>query len=78
MTIAAPTLDLSGLSPEAVLAATVYVDYLRQSQTTPPARVSHLRDGETPEQWIKRFDAWVASHTGGNPDMDDSRDSIYD
>lgn len=30
-----------------------------------------------PNEWIKEFDRITASRTGGNPNMDDSRESIY-
>jgi Arc/MetJ-type ribon-helix-helix transcriptional regulator len=30
-----------------------------------------------PEKWIEEFDRITASRQGGNPQMDDSRESIY-
>jgi hypothetical protein len=81
MTTSAPTLDLSGLSPEAVAAVTAVVEQLRAVQTPPPApqsRFSHLREGEIPEQWVERDKARQATLVSRNPHMDDSRDSIYD
>ncbi len=75
MTTPAPTLDLSGLSPEAVRQLQELADQLRAE---PPARPSNLRPGETVEEWIARFDEWVKSHPPRNPNFDDSRDSIYD
>jgi len=29
------------------------------------------------DEWLKEFDQITATRTGGNPEMDDSRDSIY-
>lgn len=29
------------------------------------------------EQWAKKYDAWLASHRSSNPQVDDSRESIY-
>lgn len=31
----------------------------------------------SPDEWLTRFDAWVAGHSSRNPRFDDSRDSIY-
>ncbi len=78
MTTPAPTLDLSGLSPDAVRQVQQLADQLRTVETPPPRRQSHLRDGETPEQWIARLREWAESHKPRNPNFDDSRDSIYD
>jgi hypothetical protein len=33
---------------------------------------------ETAEEWIARFQAWIDSQPSRNPNVDDSRDSIYD
>lgn len=33
---------------------------------------------ETAEEWVTRFLEWVNSQESRNPNMDDSRDSIYD
>lgn len=30
-----------------------------------------------PAEWVKEFDRITATRTGGNPHMDDSRESIY-
>ena len=29
------------------------------------------------EQWLTTFDDWISSHSSRNPDVDDSRESIY-
>lgn len=29
------------------------------------------------EAWLQEFDAWVSGHKSRNPDVDDSRESIY-
>ena len=73
-----PTLDLSGLPPAAVAAVTAVVEQLRAAQPAQRSRYSHLREGETPEQWVERYKAWQATLVSRNPNMDDSRDSIYD
>lgn len=33
---------------------------------------------ESPEEWIARFDAWIATQRSRNPNFDDSRESIYE
>ena len=46
-----------------------------------PARVPGTGPppGETAEQWVARWKAWVASHPKRDGvDLDDSRESIYD
>lgn len=78
ITPAPQTLDVTGLPPEAVAAVAAVVEQLRTTHTPPPDRQTHLRDGETPEQRVARFDEWVKSRVSRNPNMDDSRDSIYD
>ncbi|MEX2138554.1 MAG: hypothetical protein WD894_04795 [Pirellulales bacterium] len=30
-----------------------------------------------PDQWLAEFDAWIRSHSSRNPNVDDSRESIY-
>ena len=77
MTTPAPTLDLSGLSPEAVRRLQELAELFRTAETPPPARPGPP-PLETPEERVARFKEWVASHTSRNPNMDDSRDSIYD
>ena len=54
------------------------VEQLRTAHGPPAGHPSHLRPGETPEQWEARFMEWVNSHVSRNPHFDDSRDSIYD
>jgi replicative superfamily II helicase len=78
MTTSPPTLDLTGLSPEAIRQVQELADWLRANPPAAPPRPAHLREGETPEQWIERFDAWQATLKPRNPNVDDSRDSIYD
>lgn len=31
-----------------------------------------------PEEWIREFTAWARSHRPRNPNVDDSRESIYE
>jgi hypothetical protein len=40
------------------------------AETTTPAILP-------PDEWIAAFDAWVTSHKPRNPNVDDSRESIY-
>ncbi len=47
-----------------------------ESATEPSDLVSARRE-ESPEEWIKRFDAWVNSHPRRGYIADDSRESIY-
>jgi hypothetical protein len=45
-----------------------------------PARPRSLQDELTPEEWVRQFDAWVASHDRTTPLLSDeaiSRESIY-
>ncbi len=63
------TLDVTGLPPAAVAAV---VEQLRAVQTRRPP---------TPEgiaERLAKFDAWAATRVRRNPDMDDSRESMYD
>ena len=61
--------DLTGKKPE-VLAIEAIEEKLAQ-------RPSSARQISVKE-WIKRFDAWVASHPSRNQFVDDSRESIYE
>ena len=72
----AATLDVSGLPPEAVRHLQELADQLRATHAPPPA--APRPPDETPEERVARFNEWVASHVSRNPNMDDSRDSIYD
>jgi len=40
-------------------------------------RVSDGDELLPPDEWIREFDRLTSSRTGGNPKMDDSRESIY-
>lgn len=72
------TLDVTGLPPAAVAAVAAVVEQLRAVQARPqPANPVH-RPNETHEEWVARYDAWVASHVSRNPSLDDSRESMYD
>jgi hypothetical protein len=45
-----------------------------------PARSRSLQDELAPEEWVRQFDAWVASHDRTTPLLSDeaiSRESIY-
>lgn len=78
MTTPAPALDLSDLSPEAVRQVRELAEQLRAAQLAEPGRPSHLRPGQTPDEWVAELRAWAASRKSRNPNVDDSRESIYD
>jgi hypothetical protein len=68
------SLDLPPMSLEEVQAE---IDEARRDRddrngdrSTPAYRLPY-------DQWVKHFDAWLASRQSRNPDVDDSRDSIY-
>jgi hypothetical protein len=67
------TIDVTGLPEPVVNSLRQLVDSLREGQgkngTAPPK--------ETPEEWAKRFRAWVESHPKRSIEFDDSRESIY-
>ena len=75
------TIDVSGLTPEAVKAVERIVDVLREN---PPSSATGSTywpgppPGETAEQWIARFSAWTESHPKRDIVIDDDRGSIYD
>ncbi len=71
----ARTVDVSGLTDEAVKAVEAYIAALR---AVPTAVEQPAPRTETAEEWVARFTAWVDSHISRNPNMDDSRESIYD
>lgn len=71
----ARTVDVSGLTDEAVCAVQAYVAALR---AVPTAVVPVKPSTETTEERVARFLAWVDSHESRNPNVDDSRESIYE
>ena len=71
----ARTVDVSGLTDEAVHAVEAYVAALRE---VPTAVVPVKPRTETTEERVARFLAWVDSHPKGDVIADDSRESIYE
>lgn len=59
------------LSKEEALAEAVTLLREKSDAASPPDNLL------PPDEWIKWFDEVTASFTGGNPHMDDSRESIY-
>jgi hypothetical protein len=66
------TIDVTGLSEAVVSDLRRLVETLRAAAATTPPRA------ETPEEWVARFRAWVASHAKSDVIADDSRESIYE
>jgi hypothetical protein len=65
------TIDVTGLSPEAVRVVESLVGLLRANGThRSPNQVD-------PEKWSAELRAWAASHPKRDITMDDSRESIY-
>ena len=74
------TIDVTGLSPDAIRAVEVLVGILREKATPVGEPHSPTRPGppeETPEQWVARFRAWCESHPKRDVLIDDDRESIY-
>jgi hypothetical protein len=67
------TIDVTGLSPAAILALETLVGLLR---TNTPGCNNTTIDQSTPE-WAARFQAWIDSHPKREIEIDDSRESIY-
>ncbi|MBY0514399.1 MAG: hypothetical protein K2P78_10860 [Gemmataceae bacterium] len=74
------TIDVTGLSPEAVRVVEEVVGLLRgrPAAATPPPYWPGPPQGETAEEWVTRFRTWAASHPKRDIVIDDDRDSIYD
>jgi hypothetical protein len=80
------TIDVTGLSPEAVRAVQALVETFRKQAAqpaVPPAAPASTYwpgppPGETAEEWIARLRAWAESHPKRDIEIDDDRGSIYD
>ena len=59
--------EQTGIAPEALALETLR-ESLEDDRSSPPL---------SKEAWLAAFDAWIAGLPPGNPNMDDSRDSIY-
>lgn len=75
------TIDVTGLSADAVRAVQNLVDVFRNSpREAPPAPTPYWPGpppGETAEEWIARFTRFVDSRPRTDVIADDSRESIY-
>jgi hypothetical protein len=76
------TIDVTGLSPEAVRVVETLVGMLREKGNsvggTPPP-TGGVPPSQLPyEEWSKWFRAWVGSHPKRDIVIDDDRESIYD
>jgi len=60
--------QLAGIAPEALALETLR-EGLEDDRTSSPTLST--------EEWLAKFDAWIASLKPGNPNLDDSRESIY-
>lgn len=58
----------TGKSPEDLV-----LEALRDKLCGEPVSTPSL----TSEEWLRQFDEWVTSHSTRNPQLDDSRGSIY-
>jgi hypothetical protein len=67
------TIDVTGLPEPVVNGLRQLVDSLRAGQ----GKNGAVPVGETPEEWVRRFTAWVDSHPKRPIEFDDSRESIY-
>ena len=72
------TIDVTGLTPEAVRAVENLVNVFRGQPPAPPAPQYGPPPGESAEEWIARFTARVKSRPWSDVIADDSRESIYD
>jgi hypothetical protein len=59
--------QMAGVAPEAFALETLR-ESLEGDRSSPPL---------SKEAWHAEFDAWIAGLPSGNPNMDDSRESIY-
>ncbi len=71
------TLDVTGLPPAAVAAVAAVVEQLRATHAPPAGDPAH-RPNQTAEEWAADFRAWCDSRPSRNPNVDDSRESMYD
>lgn len=53
---------------------TYILNLLRDSRDSDVSSASNLPY----QEWKRNFESWVARHESRNPDVDDSRESIYD
>jgi hypothetical protein len=75
------TIDVTGLSPEAVRVVETLVGMLREKEQPPPTPAPYWPGpppGETAEEWIARLRAWAESHPKRDIVIDDSRETIYE
>ena len=76
------TIDVTGLSPEAIRAVQTLIDAFRKQAAQPPAPPSTYwpgpPPGETAEEWIARLRAWSEGHPKRDIEIDDSRETIYE
>jgi hypothetical protein len=78
----AQTIDVTGLSPEAVRVVETLVGMLREKANPADAIPPHT--GAVPpsqlpyEEWVKWFRAWCESHPKRDIVIDDSRETIYE
>ena len=70
------TIDVSGLSEQAVQAVELLVSELRRQQT-PPVEQRGMGLFASYEEWSRAFHEWVASHKPLGTSADYSRESIY-
>jgi len=70
------TIDVSGLSEEAVRAVEVLVSQLRGPQHSPTSRRG-IGSYRSFEEWSQALRQWVDSHPKRDTLADDSRDTIY-
>lgn len=76
------TIDVTGLTPEAIRVVETVVDALRKQSPPPTAPQSSYwpgpPPGETAEEWIARLRAWCERQPRLDVIADDSRESIYE
>lgn len=56
-------------------------DYaVEQAEAASAPAVPNVNDtpSETAEAWAQRFERWISRQTSHNPNVDDSRESIYE
>ncbi len=70
------TIDLSGLSAEAVWVVEWLVSQLRSAQQ-PPKQEGAIGSFPSYEAWSKALREWVESHPKRDTLADDSREAIY-
>ena len=76
------TIDVTGLTPEAIRVVETVVDALRKQAAQPAPSPSAYwpgpPPGETAEEWIARWRAWTRSQPRLDVIADDSRESVYE